>query len=554
MTVTPDGLGALPEARKDGVTRWFVDIGEPEPQMSTAELRAAMVRGEVPEGTLVWRPGMDRWIPCETVRDIPPTDAVQHPAHEPPVTAGASGEEESDPPRDTRVEQRAPFDTDPAPPPDGDSEPSAGGAAARTHRTRDLESARGQLDTIPEVSCHAPANSAKAERHRGLLTQERGHDDQDAAAGRQRSLWRQPQVSLPPRPGLSGSAVPRPAVKASTERQGSGPAALTGKDSASSSATTDHADPSAAKAPDDELHPLPSLRPTTPGVGSVSLAAREAPEGSVLLGSTAPTSARTSMLSEAPTNPRQNALPSAEQAVTAPQAKPDGVPRHTPELEAGAAIDGQNEEAPRAEDEPLDPQESSGAPAEAAHLVRARMDALRARYLRLMVAVAVAAAVCAALVTALLMRRATPVVPRSRTVPLEEKTPRAQAPPMDPTKSVEAPPVEALSTESPPEAPPNELPADRDAAPSSTLARYMAARHGSSDKSSAGTSETVQSSDTHTVDSRPTRDPSGLDGGEVKPRAAAVGQAEPAVKAEPAPASGPAAASSKTWKASDPGF
>ena len=71
MTVTPDGLGHLPDTKKEGgVPPWFVDIGEPEPLMTTAELRAAIARGELPAGTLVWRLGMDNWVPYETLDEV----------------------------------------------------------------------------------------------------------------------------------------------------------------------------------------------------------------------------------------------------------------------------------------------------------------------------------------------------------------------------------------------------------------------------------------------------------------------------------------------------
>jgi hypothetical protein len=280
------------------------------------------------------------------------------------------------------------------------------------------------------------------------------------------------------------------------------------------------------------------------------------------------------MLSDAPTNPRNAAPPSAAQAVIPPEAKHDAdppeakpdadphpKPGRAPELRVAAAADGQNAQAPRAEDDAMEPQDSSGAHVETVTVVRVRMDALRARYLRLMVAVAVAAAACAALVTALLMRRATPVVPHSRAVRLEDEAPRApaRATTRAPARPVETPtqPVEALPTESPSEASLNEPPADDDTAPSRTVSPNGADRSASSTRSSVDASTTAQPGDTQRVGSKPARGTSGFDDGEANPRAAAAAQPEPAGKADPVPTSGaaaPAAASGKDWKASDPGF
>lgn len=566
MTVTPDGLGRLPDARKDGVPPWFVDIGEPEPLMSTAELKASIARGEVPAGTLVWRLGMDNWVPYETLEEIQSTDVVGATAHEPPVTPVVPSGPESDPPRDTCVERTVPFDTDPAPPPQGDSEPSDGGRAARVRRSRGRGRAHPPLDTSPEDHGQAPPDASHAQRgrdHQGPLAEDHGHDERGTAPSKHRSLWRQPQASLPPRPSLSVAAVPRPTIKASTEQHGSASATPTPERAASPPAKTGSPEPGAATQPDDKPNRLPPPDAATPGLGSASAVAREPQERRMLLSPTAPAGTRAGMLSDAPTNPRQNALPAAAGSVIAPDDGP-GAPQPTPgqtlEPRTTDASDGQDVKAPRAEDDTIEPQESSGAHVENVTVVRFKVDALRARYLRLMVAVAVAAAACAALVTALLMRRAAPVLPPGRAVPLEAQAPRAPAPPVErPATPVEALSVEALPTESPPstEAPPDEPRADSSTAPSRFATPHGTARPGSSDNSGVGTSETAQSGERQRVDSKPANGNSGLDDAGTRPRAAAASQPEPASKASPEPtlgASSPAAASGKAWKANDPGF
>jgi hypothetical protein len=590
MTVTPDGLGRLPDAKKDGVPPWFVDIGEPEPLMSTAELTAAITRGEVPAGTLVWRLGMDNWVPYETLDEIRPTDAgaatANRPtdagaatANEPIVTPLVPGELDSDPPRDTRVERTVPFDTDPAPPPDGDPERSDGGSTARVRRSRSRERARLPLDTIPEDSDRPAPDAPQAELGRiqhGPPAQDRGQNEQNTAAGGRRSLWRQPQASLPPRPSLSVSAVPRPAVKASPEKQGATRAAPTPKHAASSAAKTEKSpEPDAATAPDDQPSPLVPLGPATPGPGSASSVAAEQPERRLLLPSPAPADTRAGMLSDAPTNPRQDALPPAADAVVSPQAGPDGAaqptPAPAPELQAVGAVDDQKAKEPGAADEAIEePPETSGAHVENVTVVRFRLDALRARYLRLMVAVAVVAAACAAIVTALLMRRATPVSPHRRAIRLSDPAlhapaatraiPHASVTPVEtPTTSVETLSVEALPTESPAstQASPDESRPDSDTAPTRALPGTVAARPRSLAKPGVAASETAQSRDTKRVEAKPARDAPDADAAKAKPRAAAASQPDPAGEASPAPASeapSPAPAPAKDWKANDPGF
>jgi hypothetical protein len=569
MAVTPDGLGRLPDAKKDGVPPWFVDIGEPEPLMTTEELRAAIARGEVPAGTLVWRLGMDNWVPYETLEEVQSKDALGVAAHEPLVTPVVPGEPESDPPRDTHVERTVPFDTDPAPPPNGDSEPSEGQPKARARRARGRERPRPPLDTIPEDGRPVP-EAAQAERdhdqQRPLA--EEGRDAHGKAPRKHGSLWRLPQASLPPRPSLSVPAAARPALTVSTQPQGSAHAHPAPEPSPAPAGTAESAEPGTATAPDEQPLAPPPAVPTAPELGSASSAVREPQEGYVLLSPTSPGGTRAGMLSDAPTNPRQNALPS--EAVVPPETGPDAAALPTPagalEPDAAAGVDTEKLKAPDHEEDGVQPQESDGARVEPATAVRLKMDALRARYLRLMVAVAVAAAACAAVTTALLMRTTAPVVPHSRAASPEGRprrvpaTPRAASPPVEsPTAPVEALPVEALPTEQPPatEAPPEQARAESATALTHTAARLAGDRSGSSVTSDAGASEAARSGDAQRVDSKPARDHQGLDDAGAKPRASAEPQPEPAGKVSAEPASGtspPTAAPGRNWRTNDPGF
>jgi type II secretory pathway pseudopilin PulG len=61
--------------------QWFFGRdGKPEGPVSTAELKALIAAGKLPEGTLAWREGMPDWLPLSQVPDLaPPPGSVPPP-------------------------------------------------------------------------------------------------------------------------------------------------------------------------------------------------------------------------------------------------------------------------------------------------------------------------------------------------------------------------------------------------------------------------------------------------------------------------------------------
>lgn len=624
MTVTPDGAGQSSRVKKSSVTPWFVDISEPEPLMSSAELRAAIVRGEIPAGTLVWRLGMAGWVPYETVEEIQPPKVHEDAAHEPDVTPVAPNRPVSNAPRDahTKDTKEMPSDTDPAPPPTS-GEPESD--EVRGRRPQDT------LVDDPE----RPSTIAK----------------------KAKSLWRQAQPSVPPRPSRSPASTAKQA-RAKPPAKHNAPVrfATTLKGPGSTSAPAGSADlgrtdlngpslrpgsangagtkavsakPSPAKASEEKRTPLPSLRPTAPGLGSGSspapsrsrslppaaktdrapVAAAKTPEQKrpdqqderpLPIPSVTPPARTASVPSDAPTNPWRHALPvpgdeRAKEAVrqalasvgtlreasaslqrapledtsgavaeSNPSAEPEAGPAQR--VEEGTVAEQAVTEPERVDS--VEPQESTGA-LETITVVRRKMHALKTRYLHVTVAAATGAAVCAAIVTALLVRSSAPKVQENSVVAVEQRPTTAAAPiastaTAPAASAVEASPtsVEALPTESPPspQASSVETASTRGEETALHAASRRARARSSAGQATGSASANDPSGGSTRADSNPLRDSSGLEDVEVKPRTARANASNAelpesgSASSEPASGATTPAASSKSWKANDPGF